>query len=955
MGLLRRPTPGEIVEGGRFSRPLRAGRAFARVPETSLRLRRHSHYLLSMDDPTRLARSHVWARMASNIRFAKRMRRQRGCGSDPDKDATRPERGGMARIYVSSTYGDLREHREQVYRALRELGHNVIAMEDYVAGDQRPLAKCLADLASCDVYVGIFAHRYGYIPDRDNPEGRSITELEYRHAEDQSIPRLVFLLDQSAPWQLAWVDAVTGDSEQGARIQALREELGRERLVSFFSSAGELARKVSNAVTTQLAEVAIDQNAYQLVAGLPALPAGRGWTIPPPVRSFTGRDGQLAALHDQLTGRGAAALVPTAALYGMGGVGKTQLALAYAQRYRDEYELGWWIPAETELGLLTALAGLGAALSLPAELQPTELALRIRGALAERSGWLLIFDNAPHPSAVAEFLPGEGGGHVVITSRDSAWHGIAEPISVDLLALDDAVELLLRRTGDPDEEAAAVLAEVLGRLPLALEQAAAYAEGQHLTLARYLELFNQRRAELLKLGKPLAYQGTVDATFTLTLDQLRTTNPVAVLLEELCSLLAPDEIPLPELLGDPTLLPDPLATAATDPLQRSGVVGVLYRQGLLTRDTADTARMHRLVQAVTLAHLADPDRRQRTDDAVQLLAGLFPDNADQPDRWPRCAQLLAHAQAVLDHARTLNLTSLAMSTLLENTYHYLSSRGLEVQARKLAEQALAIHQQLYQGDHPAIARSLNDLASTLNALGNPRRAQGLHEQALAMRQRLYQGDHPDTALSLNNLAVLHTELGARRRARELYEQALAMRQRLHRGDHPEIAVCLANLGVAQAGLGARRRAQGLYEQALAMRQRLYQGDHPQVAHSLNTLAVVQTGLGARRRARELHEQALAMRQRLYQGDHPHVAYNLAILARVQTGLGARRRARELHEQALAMHQRLYQGDHPHVAHSLADLARDLALLGHVPRAWALFWEARKMRRRISKREAASPD
>jgi hypothetical protein len=99
----------------------------------------------------------------------------------------------MARIYVSSTY-DLKEHREQVYRALPELGHDVVAMEDYVASDQRPLATCLADVASCDLYVGIFAHRYGYVPDHDNPDRQSITELEYRYAETRGALKLLCLV-----------------------------------------------------------------------------------------------------------------------------------------------------------------------------------------------------------------------------------------------------------------------------------------------------------------------------------------------------------------------------------------------------------------------------------------------------------------------------------------------------------------------------------------------------------------------------------------------------------------------------------------------------------------------------------------------------------------------------------------------------------------------------------------
>jgi tetratricopeptide (TPR) repeat protein len=726
----------------------------------------------------------------------------------------------VARIYLSATYADLIEHRDKVYRALRQLGHDAIAMEDYVASDQRPLAKCLEDVASCDLYVGIVAHRYGYVPDHDNPDRRSITELEYRHAGDRGIPRLVFLLDPAAQWLPQWMDAFTGEGDHGARIRTLREELGRVRLVSFFASADELAKKVSVAISNQLAKRS-PKSRYQLVEGLPSVAAATTWTIPPPVRSFTGRDGQLTALHTQLTGEGAATLVPTAALYGMGGVGKSQLALAYAQRYRTEYQLGWWVPAETELGMLTSLGDLGIALGVHAELTPPALAAQARNALGERSGWLLIFDNAPNPGAVAEFLPGAGGGHVLVTSRDAAWQGIADPVAVDLLPLDDAVMLLLRRTGDADEQAATRLAEALGRLPLALEQAAGFAAERRLSLASYLELFEQRRAELLARGRPLAYQGTVDATFTLALDRLRAANPPAGRLVELCALLAPDEIPLPLLLSQPELLPELLATATADPLERAELIGVVYQMGLLTRDVADTVRIHRLVQDVTLAHLPDADRQKRIVDAVTLLAELLPYPGEHPDGWPRSAQLLAHTQAVLPHARAAQLTNPALAQLLNRIGNYLWSREIDVRfAAELIEQALTIRQRLHDGDHPVVAESLNDLASCLSKLGERRRARELHEQAVSMSQRLYPGDHSHVAISMGSLANDLRELGEVGRARELDEQALAMFQRLYSGDHSHVGVSLTNLAEDLRRLKEHKRARELERQALAMKQRL---------------------------------------------------------------------------------------------------------------------------------------
>jgi tetratricopeptide (TPR) repeat protein len=849
----------------------------------------------------------------------------------------------MTRIYVSSTYGDLKDYREQVYRALRQLGHDAVAMEDYVAADQRPLARCLADVAASDLYVGVFAHRYGYIPQEEgNPEGRSITELEYRHALAKGKPCLVFLLDEAAPWPPTWSDAFTGDGEGGRRIRALREELGHKYLVSFFATAEELAQKVSVAVTNQLKD--------QTVSGQPAVPSGRGWTIPPPVRTFVGRDDQLAALRAQLTSQGTATLVPTTALIGMAGVGKTQLALAYAQRYRGEYTLGWWVPAETEVGLVTALAELGTVLGLPERLPVAELAARTRDALGERSGWLLIFDYAPDPTAVAEFLPGAGGGHVLLTSRDSHWQGIADPVPVDLLSAEDAAELLVRRTGDLDREAAARLAEALGRLPLALEQAAAYTASQHLSLASYLELFAERREELLALGRPLAYQGTVDATFTLCLDELRATSPAAVQLLELCALLAADELPLPLLLSDPEHVLEPLATTAADSLHRGEVTGVLYQTGLLISDVSETARIHRLVQEVTLARLSEADRQQRIGEAVRLIAHLFPSDGDEPAWWPRCAQLLPHAQAVSDHARRLGVTSVDLARLLNNAGVYLFARALDFRrAQELHEQALAMFQQLYGGDHPEVAASLNNIAVAMAEQGKHKSALEVLERALAMFERLYEGDHPRVAATMSHLAgEVGTQAGQQERARALYEQALEMFQRLYEGDHPEVARVLNNLAAHLQRQGDNERARALDEQALAMRQRLYEGDRPDIAHNLNNLAGDLRALGDNERARALDEQALAMRQRLYDSDHPLVAMSLHNLAVDLQGLREYERAREFNKQALAMRQRLYDGDHPDVAWSLNNLAIDLSALGEHEQARRFDEQALAMRVRLYK-------
>jgi len=154
----------------------------------------------------------------------------------------------MAKIYLSSTYADLVDHRKAVYDILRKVGHDVIAMEDYVATDERPAAKCLADVASSDVYVGLIAWRYGYVPTEDNPQNRSVTEMEFRKAGELEIPRLMFLAHRDAKFSDAFLDAKTGDNGAGQRVAGFRTEVERDFLVSYFKTPDHLAGLVVAAV-----------------------------------------------------------------------------------------------------------------------------------------------------------------------------------------------------------------------------------------------------------------------------------------------------------------------------------------------------------------------------------------------------------------------------------------------------------------------------------------------------------------------------------------------------------------------------------------------------------------------------------------------------------------------------------------------------------------------------------
>jgi hypothetical protein len=257
---------------------------------------------------------------------------------------------------------------------------------------------------------------------------------------------------------------------------------------------------------------------------------------------LAGREGLLADLDARLTE--ASVEGPQAvALCGLGGAGKTSVALEYAHRHLARLGLVWQFPAEEATALVAGFAELAAQLGAQDVADPRDPILLVHGVLAARAGdWLLIFDNAPGPAALQHVLPPGGRGRVIITSQDPHWPG-RQALDVPTLGRDVAAAFLQDRTGSEDQDAAGELADELGGLPLALEQAGAYMQVTGDSLASYLALFRQRRAEMLRRGKPTGYSETVATTWVLALDQLERSAPEAVGLLRLLAHYAPEAIP----------------------------------------------------------------------------------------------------------------------------------------------------------------------------------------------------------------------------------------------------------------------------------------------------------------------------------------------------------------------------------------------------------------------------
>ena len=640
---------------------------------------------------------------------------------------------------------------------------------------------------------------------------------------------------------------------------------------------------------------------------------------PPRNPAFTGR----AEVLEQLGQRLAAGPVAVVAVRGLGGVGKSQVALEYAYRMRESgrYELAAWVRADSPVTVVEDLAAIAPLLGIDVDGPTGELAAAVVAVLGSRRDWLVVFDNAQDPADLAGMLPG-GSGHVLITSRSREWSRLASRLDLEEFTRLESVAFVCQRADRAEPDAAGELAEVLGDLPLALAQAAAYIDTHAITIRDYLGLYRDPEVARRLRATGLAsdeYPESVARTWLLHFDRLRQERPAAIELLRLCAFLDPDAVDLELLSPGSAETGEVLAAALADPLERTETAGALARASLVTIAAEGHLRVHRLVQAVTRDQLDSDQAAAWAASALWLIAAVFPDTPAEHRSWPVCAGLAAHAAAVTTFAEPYPDLAEKSAALLNLLGIYLHVSAQHKAARATLERALAVKEAVYGPDHPEVAGTLTMLGLLQKDLGDLPAARATLERALAIMEAVYGPDHRQVAATLGNLGIVQKDLGDLSAARATQERVLVIFEATDRPDQPNVAIALTNLGIIQRRMRDLPAARATLERALAVKEGVFGPDHPEVAITLTNLGVVQAELGDLPAARATLERALAVKEAVFGPDHPEVAITLANLGIVQKDLEDLPAARATLERALASFEAAYGPDHAYAQEARAAL------------------------------------
>jgi tetratricopeptide (TPR) repeat protein len=659
----------------------------------------------------------------------------------------------------------------------------------------------------------------------------------------------------------------------------------------------------------------------------------RGWLsrqVPRPNRLFLGRRDILQHLHTALKSDPAALIPDPQALTGLGGIGKTQTAIAYVYEHRMDYDGILWLASETVEDLNEGLAGLAQELKLLDS--PTasrqEALEKIHDWFQTRSGWLLVLDNADDLHALAPHFPRHHTGSLLLTTRGrntTLWAASVEIVKFErgegaLLLLRRAGLLALRQTLDDSEssirEIAETLSDELDGLPLALDQAGAYLAETQLPIAEYAALYRTSGVELLDRYPDPLHQ-PVRITYQLAVRQVTRRGKygeAAVEMLRLCAFLAPDSIP--EAIF--TAYPFPKEGADSpgkDPAYYGEVCAIVSGYSLIRRDpSVGTVSLHRLVQRVIRETLEVAEQRQWRERTVQAVADASPDF--EFEDWSLCDQFLPHWRLCAEYIQADQINTQAAAYLLHQLGRYVRARALYTEAEAFLERSLAISQNIFGEVDRTTANYMDTLACLYRELDRTEEAEALHRRSIEISSEVVGADHAETAVKLHNLALLYIEQQEYNKAEDNLVRALSIRERELSPNHPGVATTLTQLGGVYRGQERFEEAATCYRRALEIYEKTLEPNHVDLATGCNNLALLYITTQRAAEAEPLYLRALRINETSRGPNHPETGTVLWGLAIAQWRQGRRADADPTFRRAIAVYRKHYSDDHSRLARLL---------------------------------------
>ncbi len=667
-------------------------------------------------------------------------------------------------------------------------------------------------------------------------------------------------------------------------------------------------------------------------------------------KNFVGREDELADIHAKLQeGQG----VIVCAVEGMGGVGKTELALQYATRYQQEYVARYWLSLR-EVGLAQAVVTMASPyLDLPEAMQAKSLdeqaAWCWQNWLPESGKLLVILDDVPNAESIPDLaMPIDPRVRVLVTTRERELNVGFESVPLDVLSEGKALELLRKIVGAAkvDKELVTVkeICKTLGYLPLGIELIGEYlSKNRFLTFAKLQERLSLADESIARERKYrfYAHRG-VEAAIQLSWDDISIgSQRVAMLL----GLFAPVEIlwELVSAIGAKAEITEAELNEARGQLDSLHLVQPID-------DECSFYKIHTLVREFFRAKLLKAEEnhqfRQSFVTGLLTIAKMIPSS---PTRV-----MIALVAPAIPHLDMLSREMLGDILNLEEdlawafigTARFYKGQGFYAQAEDPCQRGWKATQDLLGERHPYVASSIDNLAELYRLQGRYEEAEPLYKKALALRQELLGERHPNVTDTINNLAVLYYWQGRYEEAEPLYKKALALSQEQLGERHPNVSDSINNLALLYSSQGRYEEAEPLYKKALALRQEILGERHPDVASSINNLGVLYYSQGRYEEAEPLYKKALALSQEVLGKSHPDVASSINNLAGLYYSQSRYEEAEPLLKKALALRQELLGESHPDVAESINNLAGLYHSLGKYEEAEPLFKKALALRQEL---------